>query len=169
MSPEDAYDVGVMTPEIKAALAAGQYPLPLAPSADSATNASADKGATTVPLAYRANRANGPRLTKRETWARPRLANQVGLSTRHSLQPFERPVPALLDLRGDTRQGDDVAEARCIAREPEARHVVLEAGVPRRQRRSLPQHFRVPGRDEPPARQSGGGPDPRPARDSVPL
>ena len=28
MSPQEAYEVGVMTPEIKAALAAGQYPLP---------------------------------------------------------------------------------------------------------------------------------------------
>jgi len=59
MSPEDAYEVGVMTPEIKAALAAGQYPLPLTPSAESASNTSADAGATTVPQAYRATRANG--------------------------------------------------------------------------------------------------------------
>ena len=33
MSPQEAYEVGVMTPEIKAALAAGQYPLPMSCSA----------------------------------------------------------------------------------------------------------------------------------------
>ena len=30
MSPQEAYEIGVLTPEIKAALAAGQYPLPIA-------------------------------------------------------------------------------------------------------------------------------------------
>src|SRR5207237_277221 len=39
MSPEDAYEVGVMTPEIKAALAAGQYPPPLSPSAEAGSKA----------------------------------------------------------------------------------------------------------------------------------
>ena len=33
MSPQEAYEVGVMTPEIKAALAAGQYPLPMSGAA----------------------------------------------------------------------------------------------------------------------------------------
>jgi ribonucleoside-diphosphate reductase alpha chain len=65
MSPEEAYEVGVMTPEIKAALAAGQYPLPLAgavaPVAGGSVSAEpAPSSATsTVPLAYRAPRANG--------------------------------------------------------------------------------------------------------------
>ena len=61
MSPEEAYEVGVMTPEIKAALAAGQYPLPLqgavAPIAGS--SAGAATAPETVPLVYRAPRANG--------------------------------------------------------------------------------------------------------------
>jgi ribonucleoside-diphosphate reductase alpha chain len=65
MSPQEAYEVGVMTPEIKAALAAGQYPLPLsgavAPVAGGSGSADpALSSATgTVPLAYRAPRANG--------------------------------------------------------------------------------------------------------------
>ncbi len=66
MSASEAYEVGVMTPEIKAALAAGQYPLPLegsvAPIAggSSAGNARAqDAAPSSVPLAYRAPRANG--------------------------------------------------------------------------------------------------------------
>ena len=67
MSPEEAYEVGVMTPEIKAALAAGQYPLPLggtaAPAAagsNGSTNGHAQSGAAdVVPLVYKAPRANG--------------------------------------------------------------------------------------------------------------
>jgi len=57
MSPEEAYEVGVMTPEVKAALAAGQYPLPLqTPAAD---NGIGEAATETVPQAYRAPRANG--------------------------------------------------------------------------------------------------------------
>ncbi len=60
MSPEEAYEVGVMTPEIKAALAAGQYPLPLdgasASAGDSSPSASV---AAAVPTMYRTARANG--------------------------------------------------------------------------------------------------------------
>jgi ribonucleoside-diphosphate reductase alpha chain len=66
MSPEEAYEVGVMTPEIKAALAAGQYPLPLngavAPVAGgSGTGEAHGHGAAidAVPAAFRAPRANG--------------------------------------------------------------------------------------------------------------
>jgi ribonucleoside-diphosphate reductase alpha chain len=62
MSAEQAYEVGVMTPEIKAALAAGQYPLPLAPAAGEAPAANGhatSNVADTVPLTYRAPRANG--------------------------------------------------------------------------------------------------------------
>jgi ribonucleoside-diphosphate reductase alpha chain len=66
MSPEEAYEVGVMTPEIKAALAAGQYPLPLgggvAPIAggSSAGNGYAQESAAgAVPLVYQSPRANG--------------------------------------------------------------------------------------------------------------
>jgi ribonucleoside-diphosphate reductase alpha chain len=68
MSAQEAYEVGVMTPEVKAALAAGQYPLPMEPSgAETAPGASANGnghgGATqaseAVPLVYRAPRANG--------------------------------------------------------------------------------------------------------------
>jgi ribonucleoside-diphosphate reductase alpha chain len=65
MSPQEAYEVGVMTPEIKAALAAGQYPLPLqgavAPVAGGSVNTEAAplSAASPVPLAYRAPRANG--------------------------------------------------------------------------------------------------------------
>jgi len=56
MSPGDAYEVGVMTPEIKAALAAGQYPLPLATAAAPAT---AMLETAAVPPMYQAPRANG--------------------------------------------------------------------------------------------------------------
>ncbi|HXK34535.1 MAG TPA: vitamin B12-dependent ribonucleotide reductase, partial [Dehalococcoidia bacterium] len=64
MSPEEAYAVGVMTPEIKAALAAGQYPLPLggavAPVAGGSGNAeTAAQDAQPVPVMYQAPRANG--------------------------------------------------------------------------------------------------------------
>ena len=66
MSAEEAYEVGVMTPEIKAALAAGQYPLPLngavAPVAGgSGTGEAHGHGAAidAVPAAFRAPRANG--------------------------------------------------------------------------------------------------------------
>ena len=67
MSPQEAYEVGVMTPEIKAALAAGQYPLPLsnsvaatAPSTSSNGHGGASQEARdSVPLVYRAPRANG--------------------------------------------------------------------------------------------------------------
>jgi len=63
MSPQEAYDVGVMTPEIKAALAAGQYPLPLGGPSGAASGS--EEGRTsaakseTVPLIYSAPRANG--------------------------------------------------------------------------------------------------------------
>ncbi|HEX5480819.1 MAG TPA: vitamin B12-dependent ribonucleotide reductase [Dehalococcoidia bacterium] len=57
MSPEEAYEVGVMTPEVKAALAAGQYPLPL--QAPAAHNGVGESQAETVPQEYRAPRANG--------------------------------------------------------------------------------------------------------------
>jgi ribonucleoside-diphosphate reductase alpha chain len=66
MSAEEAYEVGVMTPEIKAALAAGQYPLPLtgtvAPSASSTQGAQGTaqgSASDAVPTIYRAPRANG--------------------------------------------------------------------------------------------------------------
>jgi ribonucleoside-diphosphate reductase alpha chain len=65
MSPEEAYEVGVMTPEIKAALAAGQYPLPLSGAAVAETpsnGASSSSGMATsevVPQVYKAPRANG--------------------------------------------------------------------------------------------------------------
>ncbi len=59
MSPEEAYDVGVMTPEIKAALAAGQYPLPLAGAVASATTKNATQGSVADPVPVRARRANG--------------------------------------------------------------------------------------------------------------
>ncbi|MBI2723589.1 MAG: vitamin B12-dependent ribonucleotide reductase [Chloroflexi bacterium] len=60
MSAEEAYEVGVMTPEIKAALAAGQYPLPIA-----GASAEAAAGATTQPVppmyqAPRHGRADSP-------------------------------------------------------------------------------------------------------------
>jgi ribonucleoside-diphosphate reductase alpha chain len=61
MSAEEAYEVGVMTPEMKAALAAGQYPLPLAPvgggsNGNSNGHAPADEA---TGFMYRAPRANG--------------------------------------------------------------------------------------------------------------
>jgi ribonucleoside-diphosphate reductase alpha chain len=62
MSPEEAYEVGVMTPAIKAALAAGQYPLPLEGAATAAAtngNGHAAGAAEAVPVVYRAPRANG--------------------------------------------------------------------------------------------------------------
>ena len=66
MSPQEAYEIGVMTPEIKAALAAGQYPLPMqTPDAsvgngNGTGNGHATAGtAETVPLVYKAPRANG--------------------------------------------------------------------------------------------------------------
>jgi ribonucleoside-diphosphate reductase alpha chain len=67
MSAEEAYGVGVMTQEIKAALAAGQYPLPFAttgtaPAAggSASTNGHAPTGAVdVVPAVYKAPRANG--------------------------------------------------------------------------------------------------------------
>ncbi len=63
MSPQEAYDVGVMTPEVKAALAAGQYPRPMGGSIGVASGSveghtSAAKSET-VPLIYSAPRANG--------------------------------------------------------------------------------------------------------------
>jgi ribonucleoside-diphosphate reductase alpha chain len=63
MSPQEAYEVGVMTPEIKAALAAGQYPLPLSGAVgEASTNGNGHASAKadeTVPLIYSAPRANG--------------------------------------------------------------------------------------------------------------
>jgi ribonucleoside-diphosphate reductase alpha chain len=66
MSPQEAYEVGVMTPEIKAALAAGQYPLPMSGAVGAASdnkNGHAADAATasdaSVPLIYSAPRANG--------------------------------------------------------------------------------------------------------------
>ncbi len=62
MSPQEAYEVGVMTPEIKAALAAGQYPLPIEGSiATSAASTSEPHSSSdeSVPQIYRAPRANG--------------------------------------------------------------------------------------------------------------
>jgi ribonucleoside-diphosphate reductase alpha chain len=58
MTAAEAYDVGVMTPEIKAALAAGQYPLPMEAPAPGRTEA-AGSTAETVPAIYKAPRANG--------------------------------------------------------------------------------------------------------------
>ena len=56
MSAEEAYEVGVMTPQIKAALAAGQYPLPIgAPDAGRGDPATGGP----VPALYHAPRANG--------------------------------------------------------------------------------------------------------------
>jgi ribonucleoside-diphosphate reductase alpha chain len=65
MSAQEAYEVGVMTPEIKAALAAGQYPLPIMDGGTASANgnghASAAAAAATeaVPAIYSAPRANG--------------------------------------------------------------------------------------------------------------
>jgi ribonucleoside-diphosphate reductase alpha chain len=64
MSPQEAYEVGVMTPEIKAALAAGQYPLPITVDGAS-TNGNGHPAAApdAVPAIYSAAterpRANG--------------------------------------------------------------------------------------------------------------
>jgi len=58
MSAEEAYEVGVMTPAMKAALAAGQYPLPMeAPGA--AATGDAASAAGPVPAIFKAPRANG--------------------------------------------------------------------------------------------------------------
>ncbi len=63
MSAEEAYEVGVMTPEIKAALAAGQYPLPITGSVATAAQDNGLKDAQSataaVPVMYQAPRANG--------------------------------------------------------------------------------------------------------------
>ncbi len=61
MTPQEAYDVGVMTPEIKAALAAGQYPLPMGGTAAASTNGHTPAtAASAVPSIYSsAPRANG--------------------------------------------------------------------------------------------------------------
>jgi ribonucleoside-diphosphate reductase alpha chain len=58
MTAEEAYEVGVMTPEVKAALAAGQYPLPIA-GAGADREAAAAHVQEAVPATYRALRANG--------------------------------------------------------------------------------------------------------------
>jgi ribonucleoside-diphosphate reductase alpha chain len=58
MSAQEAYEVGVMTPEMKAALAAGQYPLPMTVPADASTNGAATQN-DSVPAMYSAPRANG--------------------------------------------------------------------------------------------------------------
>jgi len=61
MSASEAYEVGVMTPEIKAALAAGQYPLPLteALTPAGASGEQPEPAQSVVPQQYRAPRANG--------------------------------------------------------------------------------------------------------------
>jgi len=61
MTPEQAYEIGVMTPEIKAALAAGQYPLPMGGGAapEEAPQGTPLGAPQDVPLMYRAPRANG--------------------------------------------------------------------------------------------------------------
>jgi len=61
MSASEAYEVGVMTPEIKAALAAGQYPLPLteALTPAGASGEQPEPAQAVVPQQYRAPRANG--------------------------------------------------------------------------------------------------------------
>ena len=59
MSPAEAYDVGVMTPEIKAALAAGQYPLPWRAATAPRRRAARAARADAVPAMYQAPRANG--------------------------------------------------------------------------------------------------------------
>jgi ribonucleoside-diphosphate reductase alpha chain len=59
MSPREAYEVGVMTPEIKAALAAGQYPLPMDGAAVSANGNGHAPATASVPVMYQAPRANG--------------------------------------------------------------------------------------------------------------
>jgi ribonucleoside-diphosphate reductase alpha chain len=66
MSAQEAYEVGVMTPEIKAALAAGQYPLPIMDGGTASANgnghasgAAAAAATEAVPAIYSAPRANG--------------------------------------------------------------------------------------------------------------
>jgi ribonucleoside-diphosphate reductase alpha chain len=63
MSAQEAYEVGVMTPEIKAALAAGQYPLPMAlDGAAASANGNGHAPADSVPAIFSAAqrpRANG--------------------------------------------------------------------------------------------------------------
>ncbi len=62
MSPAEAYEVGVMTAEIKAALAAGQYPLPLERTIGASAASSSEARPSSdesVPQIYRAPRANG--------------------------------------------------------------------------------------------------------------
>jgi ribonucleoside-diphosphate reductase alpha chain len=66
MTPEEAYEVGVMTPEVKAALAQGQYPLPMTGAVAATGDAVAPTGSATnghaqdaVPTIYAAPRANG--------------------------------------------------------------------------------------------------------------
>jgi len=58
MTPEEAYEVGVMTPEVKAALAAGQYPLPIT-GAVAPAGASGERTQDAPPAIYTARRANG--------------------------------------------------------------------------------------------------------------
>jgi ribonucleoside-diphosphate reductase alpha chain len=59
MSSEEAYEVGVMTPEMKAALAAGQYPLPMEAPDAAADHAGGAAGTGAVPAIFKAPRANG--------------------------------------------------------------------------------------------------------------
>ena len=59
MSSEEAYEVGVMTPEMKAALAAGQYPLPMEAPGAAADHAGGAAGTLGVPAIFKAPRANG--------------------------------------------------------------------------------------------------------------
>ncbi len=66
MTPYEAYELGVMTPAIKAALAAGQYPLPMQSPTETAGNGNGSTNghatanvAEAVPLMYKAPRANG--------------------------------------------------------------------------------------------------------------
>jgi ribonucleoside-diphosphate reductase alpha chain len=63
MTPHEAYELGVMTPEIKAALAAGQYPLPMqiAEEASAGNGSGSNNGHAieAVPAMYKAPRANG--------------------------------------------------------------------------------------------------------------
>ena len=79
MSPEEAYDVGVMTPEIKAALAAGQYPLPLggtaAPRPPVATPARTD---TRRPARPTRCRSCTRRRARTGTRTRPRAPAAAG-------------------------------------------------------------------------------------------
>ena len=74
-----------------------------------------------------------------------------------ALQPLQRPVPAFLDLHGDSGQRDDVAEPLGIAREPEPRYVVFVAGVPRGERGGLPEDLGMAGRDQSSAGKGGPG------------